>query len=78
MSQIPHRRSTNPTLLGKPARSIELIVGAETIGVWLDESGIHFRQAGVVNEGLIPWSTALAVSMLPDGVMRLGALALGS
>ena len=54
--------------------SIELVVGAETIGVWLDESGIHFRQPGTPREGLIPWSTALAVSMLPEGAMRLGEL----
>lgn len=47
----------------------------ETIRVWLDETGIHFRHAnGSRTEGHLPWSLALAMSLLPPDVPRVGTI----
>jgi hypothetical protein len=50
-------------------------LGVETIRVWLDETGIHFRHAkGSRTEGHLPWSLALAMSLLPPDVPRAGMI----
>lgn len=50
-------------------------VAGETIHVWLDETGIHFRHAnGSRTEGHLPWSLALAMSLLPPDVPRVGTI----
>jgi hypothetical protein len=51
---------------------LELIVGHERIRVWLDEAGIHFVQSGSTAEGHLPWSVALAASLLPFDLPRVG------
>lgn len=57
------------------ARPIDLVVGRETIRVWLDDSGIHFRHAdGSRTEGHLPWSVALAMSLLPPDLPRMGTI----
>jgi hypothetical protein len=61
----PHRR-------GVP---LELVIGGETIRVWLDETGIHFRHPdGSRTEGHLPWSVAIAMSLLPPDVPRVGTI----
>ena len=50
-------------------------VAGETIRVWLDETGIHFRHSsGSRTEGHLPWSLAIAMSLLPPDVPRLGTI----
>ena len=47
----------------------------ETIRVWLDETGIHFRHSsGSRTEGHLPWSLAIAMSLLPPDVPRVGTI----
>jgi hypothetical protein len=47
--------------------------GGETIRVWFDEAGIHFRHSnGSRTEGHLPWSLAIAMSLLPPDVPRVG------
>ena len=61
----PHRR-------GVP---LELVIGGETIRVWLDETGIHFRHSdGSRTEGHLLWSLAIAMSLLPPDVPRVGTI----
>ena len=49
--------------------------GGETIRVWFDDAGIHFRHSnGSRTEGLLPWSVALAMSLLPPDVPRVGTI----
>jgi hypothetical protein len=53
----------------------ELVIDGETIGVWLDEAGIHFRHAdGSRTEGHLPWLVAIAMSLLPPDQPRVGAV----
>lgn len=52
----------------------DVVVG-ETIRVWLDETGIHFQHAnGSRTEGHLPWSVAIAMSLLPPDVPRVGTI----
>lgn len=52
---------------------VDLVTGGETIRVWLDETGIHFQHAnGSRTEGHLPWSLAIAMSLLPPDVPRIG------
>jgi hypothetical protein len=44
----------------------------ETIRVWLDETGIHFRSEGSRTEGHLPWTVAIAMSLLPPDAPRAG------
>jgi hypothetical protein len=47
----------------------------ETIRVWFDETGIHFRHSnGSRTEGHLPWSLAIAMSLLPPDVPRVGTI----
>jgi len=46
----------------------------ETIRVWLDETGIHFHSEGSRAEGHLPWSVAIAMSLLPPDVPRAGLI----
>jgi hypothetical protein len=47
----------------------------ETIRVWFDEAGIHFRHSnGSRTEGHLPWSLAIAMSLLPPDVPRVGMI----
>lgn len=49
--------------------------GGETIRVWFDETGIHFRHSkGSRTEGHLPWSLAIAMSLLPPDVPRVGTV----
>lgn len=50
---------------------VELRVAGETISVWIDTQGLHFRQfGGRAPTGYLSWSTALAMSMLPTAPKR--------
>ena len=54
---------------------VELVVGRETIRVWLDDAGIHFRHTdGSRTEGHLPWPIAIAMSLLPPDAPRLGTI----
>lgn len=54
---------------------LELLVGCETIRVWLDDSGIHFRHTdGSRTEGHLPWSVAIAMSLVPADLPRMGTI----
>ena len=54
---------------------LELVIGGETIRVWLDETGIHFRHSdGSRTEGHLPWTLAIAMSLLPPDVPRVGTI----
>jgi len=50
---------------------LELQIGEERVGVWIDDQGIHF-QAGArgVDGGLLPWDVALAMALVPAGSGR--------
>ena len=54
---------------------IELRIGAEVIDVWLDEDGIHFRQEGATAGGVLPWSIAIAMSLVPPHLPRMPSVA---
>lgn len=48
---------------------LELQIGDERVGVWLDGQGIHFQSAaGGLNGGLLPWDVALAMALVPPGM----------
>ncbi len=54
---------------------LELVIGRETIRVWLDDAGIHFRHADGSNaEGHLPWSVAIAMSLIPPDLPRMGTI----
>jgi hypothetical protein len=54
---------------------LELVIGSETIRVWLDDAGIHFRHAeGSRAEGHLPWSVAIAMSLIPPDLPRIGTI----
>ena len=54
---------------------LELVIGRETIRVWLDDAGIHFRHAdGSPTEGHLPWSVAIAMSLIPANSPRMGTI----
>jgi hypothetical protein len=54
---------------------LELMVGCETICVWIDDSGIHFRHTdGSRTEGHLPWSVAIAMSLIPADMPRVGTI----
>jgi len=54
---------------------LELVIGRETIRVWLDDAGIHFRHAeGSRTEGHLPWSVAIAMSLIPANLPRMGTI----
>ena len=54
---------------------LELVIGRETICVWLDDAGIHFRHAeGSLAEGHLPWSVAIAMSLIPPDLPRMGTI----
>ncbi len=55
--------------------ALELVVGRETIRVWLDDAGIHFRHAeGSRAEGHLLWSVAIAMSLIPPDLPRVGTI----
>ncbi len=48
---------------------LELLIGEERVGVWLDGQGIHFQSASRgLNRGLLPWDVALAMALVPPGM----------
>jgi hypothetical protein len=54
---------------------LELLIGRETIGVSIDGAGIHFRHAdGSGTEGHLPWSVAIAMSLVRDDLPGLGPI----
>ena len=55
---------------------IKLFVGQELIDVWLDETGIHFRHPdGTTTEGHLPWTMAIAMSLVPPDHPREASIA---
>lgn len=47
---------------------LELQIGEERVGVWIDGQGIHFQPADRgLNGGLLPWDVALAMALVPPG-----------
>jgi len=60
-----------PSRRGVP---LDLVISGETIRVWLDETGIHFHSDGSRAEGHLPWSVAIAMSLLPPDVPRAGLI----
>ena len=45
---------------------LEVKIGGERVGVWLDHTGIHFHQAGAEgSKGFLAWETAIAMSLIP-------------
>src|SRR3990167_10943664 len=54
---------------------LELVIGRETIRVWLDDAGIHFRHSdGPPPEGHLPWSVGIAMSLIPADSPRMGTI----
>ncbi len=56
-----------------PSRSaaMELRIGRETVSIWFDDNGIHFRHAGGrQTEGILPWDVAMAMSLVPEELRR--------
>ena len=51
---------------------LELQIGEERVGVWIDGQGIHFQSARGLNGGLLPWDLALAMALVPPGVSPRG------
>lgn len=47
---------------------LELRIGNESVGVWIDDQGIHFQSARGLSGGLLPWDVALAMALVPPGV----------
>ncbi len=55
-----------PRALGHSA-ALELRIGHETVKIWFDDNGIHFRHAeGRQTEGVLPWDVAMAMSLVPE------------
>ncbi len=51
------------------ATPFELRIGTESVDVWLDDRGIHFRQGlGHCAEGMLPWDLAIAMSLVPESL----------
>jgi len=50
---------------------LELQIGDQRVGVWIDAQGIHFQPAanGLAG-GLLPWDLALAMSLVPASRRR--------
>jgi hypothetical protein len=72
-----------PRRSGVPLDLVDLVIrndtiselGVETIQVWFDETGIHFRHAnGSRTEGHLPWSLAIAMSLLPPDAPRVATI----
>jgi hypothetical protein len=54
---------------------LSLELAGESIRVRLDANGIHFRHAnGSLTEGHLSWSHAIALSLLPPDLPRVGAI----
>ena len=54
---------------------LTLELAGESIRVRLDANGIHFRHAdGSRTEGHLSWSHAIALSLLPPDLPRVGAI----
>jgi hypothetical protein len=67
----PERRGVRLDLVIRGDKGGE---AGETIRVWLDETGIHFHSDGSRTEGHLPWSVAIAMSLLPPDVPRAGLI----
>ena len=45
---------------------LEVKIGGECVGIWLDHTGIHFNQPGRGTvTGHLSWETAIAMSLIP-------------
>ncbi len=52
---------------------LELQIGDERVGVWIDDQGIHFQSgARGLCGGLLPWEVALAMALVPAGMRPSG------
>ena len=49
---------------------IELRIGSDRIDVFIDQSGIHFRQEHGAARGHLPWDVAIAMSLVPEAAKR--------
>lgn len=47
---------------------LELQIGDERVGVWIDGQGIHFQSSRGIDGGLLPWDVALAMALVPPGI----------
>ena len=48
---------------------LELRIGDERVGVWIDHQGIHFQSAvRGIDGGVLPWEVALAMALIPREV----------
>ncbi len=66
------RRRRAPMRAPTKSAAVELRIGQETVRIWFDDSGIHFRQArGHNTEGVLPWDVAMAMSLVPEDVRPL-------
>ncbi len=46
---------------------LELQIGNERVGVWIDDRGIHFQSVRGLSGGLLPWDVALGMALIPPG-----------
>ena len=60
-------RSRLVALGGDEVVPLQLQLGPETVEVWLDCDGLHFRQPGQQSAvGHLPWERAIAMSLVPE------------
>ena len=68
MARNDQRASADRGTRGVP---LKLFIDEELIDVWLDETGIYFRHPhGSNTEGHLPWTTAIAMSLVPEDLPR--------
>jgi hypothetical protein len=62
--------------LRQPGFPLELQIGQEIIDVWVDDTGIHFHQAGSRHPGgTLPWGIAIAMSLIEPHLPRMATIA---
>jgi hypothetical protein len=46
---------------------LELRLGDQRVGVWIDAQGLHFQSPSGVNVGVLSWEVAIAMALVPAG-----------
>ncbi len=60
-----------PLSAPRHSAAVELRIGLETVSIWFDDNGIHFRHVGGgQTEGVLPWDIAMAMSLVPEELRR--------